>query len=583
MANKLTTRALKLLHAWKRLQVSYYGGKYSIHRLLALDAYSQRASLLRSLVVCIGTPLPMVALVFVQESVPLQDPKAGWRANYGFWIRVVILSFVITHFSTGQAVYFIDGFTISARQLFVLSATVSIIFTLCTVLIGANLIFPLPFSILAMTPIYNILHIVLFRVIMGGRCMQLLLERRGQFIKYMNFLYAQIVMMFLYPVYEMLFRFAEGSRYQVVVILLLPVIKVLIKNVVLRCTAHVEDITPEAVIFTVDFFNAIYVATCMQSASSVLAVLAITITDLSQTLIMLYGLHHRTLGIVPSLYQTDSAPSKSNNATGMLSSLSSLCRDPDKFGQQVRMNVQVRSCFPHQLSAVDSSLLDTLTTLERIDATAVVPFRKISSVVSFDKPSTSTPCKFPVICTRRSNVIHPQPDTSALVNLAITAGAKDSRRPAEKRNSHLQPLPIHPTVLRESLEVLFTIECLVVTAYLEAVIPFFYTAYMLVMVHLPSAPYHTEMNGVTRENVGSTVRPVFVFGLLQAASFWMLVAVVKRNCGMQALYHLAFVLEAQGSMIQGKLMIWMVITLCFRVVHFGVDFTFQFAGLGYQF
>ncbi|ETI48325.1 hypothetical protein F441_07624 [Phytophthora nicotianae CJ01A1] len=30
------------------------------------------------------------------------------------------------------------------------------------------------------------------------------------------------------------------------------------------------------------------------------------------------------------------------------------------------------------------------------------------------------------------------------------------------------------------------------------------------------------------------------------------------------------------SLVQGKLMFWMLITLCFRLVHFGVDFTFQF-------
>eukprot|EP00644_Phytophthora_capsici_P019382 jgi/Phyca11/49383/gw1.385.1.1 len=128
MANKLSTRALKLLHKWKSLQVTYYGGKYSVHRVLALETYIQRASLFRSLFVCIGIPLPMVVLVFVQESVPLQDPREGWRANYGFWIRVVILTFVITHFSTGQAVYFIDGLTISTYRLFALSGALSTIF-----------------------------------------------------------------------------------------------------------------------------------------------------------------------------------------------------------------------------------------------------------------------------------------------------------------------------------------------------------------------------------------------------------------------------------------------------------------------
>ncbi|KAG1698872.1 hypothetical protein DVH05_014256 [Phytophthora capsici] len=418
---------------------------------------------------------------------------------------------------------------------------------------------------------------------MGSHVIQLLLERREQLVKYLHFMYAQILMLFIYPLYELLFRFSEGSRYQLLVILLLPIMKVLVKNVVLRCTAHLEDITPEAVIFTVDFFNAIYVATCMQSASSVVTILAITITDLSQTLIMVYGLHHKTRDIMPRLHRTASTSTASSSTTEMnlLINISDLCRDPDKFDRQMRASVRVRSCFPHSLSTVNSGLLEKLSSFKQpLDSAAVVPFRKTSSVSPVTAPSTPNSRKRCLICTRRNN-IHPQPDAKDLISLTITEST-ENRWLTRKRSSKLNSLGEHATILHESLEVLFTMECLVVTAYLEAVIPFFYTMYMLVMVHLPSAPYHTEMNGVTSENVGSTVSSVFIFGLLQIVSFAMLMAVVKRNCGMQALYHLTFVLEEQRSMIQGKLMIWMVITLCFRVVHFGVDFTFKFAMLGYN-
>jgi hypothetical protein len=561
MASTLATRGAGLLAAWKRLQVSYYGGKYSIHRLLALEAFSQSTSLWRALATCVGTPLPMAVLVFVQESIPLQDPRDGWRANYGFWLRVVILTFVITHFSTGQAVYFIDGFSISTRQLVLLSASVSGTFTLCTLPIGANVIFPLPFSILAMTPIYNVLHIVLFRLVMGGQAVRQLMLQRAQLVKYMNFLYAQIVMMFLYPVYELLFRSAEGSRYQLLVILLLPVIKVLIKNVVLRCTAHVEDITPEAVIFTVDFFNAVYVATCMQSASSAFAICAITITDLSQTAIMLYGLHRRTSTILPLLRQTVET---AGHQESLLRALGALCRDPDKVGKQVLTDVRARSCFPHPLSPADATLVDTLALIDqRSGSSTVLPFRRSSSLASLDELPKPRKC-WPICPRRHLSSIHPDP--IALVNLTALV---EEPRAAEKRHPSVLRRTDHPNLLRDSLEVLFTIECLVVTAYLEAVIPFFYTTYILVMVHVPSARYHTEMNGVTRENVSATVFPVFIFGVLQVVSFALLLAVVKRNCGMQALSHLAFVLHAQSALIRGKLMIWMVITLCFRVVHFG--------------
>lgn len=196
-----------------------------------------------------------------------------------------------------------------------------------------------------------------------------------------------------------------------------------------------------------------------------------------------------------------------------------------------------------------------------------------------------------------------------------TPPVQQGKRLTTNKSSHTNTID-HPTFLRDSLEVLFTVECLVVTAYLEAVIPLFYTAYILVMVHLPSSRYHTEMVGMTPDNVVARILPVFTFGLLEIAPLVLLVVVIKRNCRMRAIYHLAFVLESQRSLIQIKLIVWVMITLCFRVMHFGtlystrirntlgyssyvlsvnvnsllcfygcagVDFTFKFKGFGYNF
>ncbi|EGZ13727.1 hypothetical protein PHYSODRAFT_510952 [Phytophthora sojae] len=215
-------RSKQLLDAWKKLQLSYYGGKYSIHRLLALETYAQSTSLVHGLLVCIWTPLPMAALVFLFESLPLCDPKDGWQANYGFWIRVAIVVFVIAQTSTGEAVYFIDNFNISSRQLTSLSGGIAVIFTACAMAISAGTIFPIPFLILVLTPVYNIIHIILFRVILGAQMLRQLFAQRKQLIQYTNFLHAQIMMMFVYPIYEVLFRFVEGSNFQLPVILLLP-------------------------------------------------------------------------------------------------------------------------------------------------------------------------------------------------------------------------------------------------------------------------------------------------------------------------------------------------------------------------
>ncbi|KAG6957638.1 hypothetical protein JG687_00009866, partial [Phytophthora cactorum] len=123
-------------------------------------------------------------------------------------------------------------------------------------------------------------------------------------------------------------------------------------------------------------------------------------------------------------------------------------------------------------------------------------------------------------------------------------------------------------VLVETLEVLFTAECLILTEYLEIIVPVLYGTDMFAMTHLPNAQYHTEMVGVTRENVTNMVAKFFINAVLELLSFMFLAVSMKRNCGIDAFYQLAFVLQTQMQFVLSKLILWMVFTLTFRVTHF---------------
>jgi hypothetical protein len=207
------------------------------------------------------------------------------------------------------------------------------------------------------------------------------------------------------------------------------------------------------------------------------------------------------------------------------------------------------------------------------------PKRKSSKLLEFRR------CFFK---NHRSRIIHPSP---VLRSMHIVQA--DESRAVEPVASTIS----NSLVLQEALKTLFTVECQIVAAYLEVVIPFLYGTYILVMVHLPSSRYHSEMTGISSDTVGATLLPVFMLGFLQIVSLAMVVAVIRRNCGIGALHQLAFVLETQMPLIQDKLMFWPVMTMCFRVVHFGkialvgpavqsaanysfvstgVDFTFKF-------
>ncbi|GMF12224.1 unnamed protein product [Phytophthora lilii] len=126
-----------------------------------------------------------------------------------------------------------------------------------------------------------------------------------------------------------------------------------------------------------------------------------------------------------------------------------------------------------------------------------------------------------------------------------------------------------PSFVHESLEILFTAECLVLTEYLETFVPMFYATFTLVMAYLPSAQYHTEMTGITAENVSNRVQSLFIYALLELMSFVALAILMWRNCGIRALYQLAFVLETQATLVQSKLILCVLMTLTYRVSHFG--------------
>ncbi|GMF51415.1 unnamed protein product [Phytophthora fragariaefolia] len=324
---------------------------------------------------------------------------------------------------------------------------------------------------------------------------------------------------------------------------------------------------PVEVIFTADYFNAVYVATWMQS-SSVQSVIAITITDLSQTMFMLYGLHCRTIKILSRLHRTVGDAADTGN---MLSMICWLCRHPDRFETQAHERIRRRSCLPHDISPANTSVLDSLNHIlpepcrmaRGLEHVQPHGSPRISSLpVMYQSKPTQLCCLRAKSARSRLKGVHPIGPEPRLVT--VDRSPPSDIIACRPRSAHQRP-----TVLLNSLEALFTAECLIISAYLEAFMPVFYCIYMMVMVHLQSAQYHREMNGITRENVVTTIIPLFVFGILQIISFVILGVVIRNNCGMNVLYQLAFVLEKQMALVQCKMILWMLITLCFRVQHFG--------------
>ncbi|KAG7383975.1 hypothetical protein PHYPSEUDO_003144 [Phytophthora pseudosyringae] len=498
----------------------------------------------------------MIILVISQESVPLQDPAEGWRANYGIWVRSGILGAVVTHGLGLHAMHMLNGVCFKSLQLGILAIATAATYVAVLMVLAANWTFPIPFMGISCSLALIAALLCWFRIIAGSQTCQNIVAEPQLLVKFVCFVSTQLMMALIYPIYQVLFNYERDSNYVLPVILLLPVIKLTMKNILTRTLSHLEDLMPESVIYTVDFFNSLYVATCMQSATSNTTVAAIMAIDFAQSAVELYEMHRTTMGIRARLHLALGTKSASE---GVLVTVRTLCERHKQTKKMMPDGIRLHSCLHSRYEVLKQSR-----------GFSWCRGRSIYPV--FTPPNSISPSPSHISGTKciHQAVVHPK-----------TAAPTKDRKSSDKTASSSGALSVsQQRALRHMLEVLFTSECIILTEYLEFVIPMLYGTFMVVAVHLPSAKYHTELEGITQENVGGTVKSLFVYSLLELTSFVVVLSMMHRNCGMNGLYQLAFVLETQMPFIQGKQLIWILMTLAFRIVHFGVDFTFQFNWIG---
>ncbi|KAE8893719.1 hypothetical protein PF010_g28335 [Phytophthora fragariae] len=76
------------------------------------------------------------------------------------------------------------------------------VMTAFSVIIAANVVFPIPFFVASTAPVVCVVHLVLFRVIVGNRVMRTMAAHRSQLTRYSNFVNAQALMALVFPAYE---------------------------------------------------------------------------------------------------------------------------------------------------------------------------------------------------------------------------------------------------------------------------------------------------------------------------------------------------------------------------------------------
>jgi hypothetical protein len=405
-----------------------------------------------------------------------------------------------------------------------------------------------------------VLLIGCLRAVVGGLRFRQILSQRDQRRRSNAIMGLQSLMGLVYPLFQLLFNKVNHTRYELPVLAILPIFKLGMKAVFASAASHRVDLIPEQVVFTLDFFDAFYLATFMQTISTPSLVVVLTI-DVVQTAIELHELHRRTHNILANLYK-DAGMTSHHNEGILLTASRSLCSSSTALREQLQPAIRVRSCVNHTLSHEGRLLLEKIdgilrsnssdNSVSRSASPAAVGSANLAFKEQFKRGSQNTLAVFP------------QP---AILNHQSNSDASHTQSSKQESKTNL---PQRHLLLQETLEVLFASECIVLTEYLEVFVPVLYGTFILAMAHLPAGRYHTELEGVTSDNVGGIVSRMFIYALLEFISFVVLAVITKRNCGIHALYQLAFVLETHMSSVIVKLTVWLLVTLAYRVVHFGM-------------
>ncbi|RLN55383.1 hypothetical protein BBJ28_00024996, partial [Nothophytophthora sp. Chile5] len=272
-AKRVGDLGLRLKAMNQRLQVSQRG-MYSIERLQALESYCSRTSPLRVFAVCILTPLPALLVVVLLECLPLRDPADGWQANYMLWLRFFTSSMLILTGITVQVKESVEGSQLSLIRCLGIATIASTVYIGSLIVIASLWVFPIPFGIVVGV-VPHFVSIVGFLVLGIGRQAFRTTPDLGRQLHLQLFVVgAQGLLVLIYPAFSALYLEVAPSR-RVGLVLVLPTTKLIMKNVVAWASSYLEDYLPLIVVFSVEVFNTLYVAVCMQASNSGLATAAL--------------------------------------------------------------------------------------------------------------------------------------------------------------------------------------------------------------------------------------------------------------------------------------------------------------------
>ncbi|GMF29502.1 unnamed protein product [Phytophthora fragariaefolia] len=535
---KRTNAFVKMYHeslkSWHRNQIGHRS-QYSVERLLAFQDYHHRSSITGVVAVCVITPIPATIIALLIDSIPLRSPSDGWKANYTVWIRLLLDAFAVALGLIVQVKEVVVTGIISNGRAFAIAFGTAISYVSLPILVAASWRFPIPFgAVISVIPM--VVFLCSYTVLTVGPRMLSSPVLRKQVKSQLKIVAAQG---FVAATKHMIANGAEGLREYVGLV----------------------------VVFSVDLFNVFYVAICMQTAKSTITTLLMIASDSCYVLLALRAIFHKSNVVkaneeVSSLGNSDDRilPSEINyfrDLPGMIRSIFGDTEISHARSQQIR----VFAPFPLPLSNESVAFISEITRTKRD-----------SHVYSSSRVLISGHLQLEA-ATRAQSVgrVHVKRD--------LGAGSSSNRTLAFNPDATLSSKALRATLVQNSteevvwdaLQTLFHSEYLLMAEYIACALPLLYTAYLVILFHLPSAQFYPSAAS-SPQKLATNISSIAMFAAVEYAGFVGLLVLLKRKFGVSPLYQLAFVLETQARTLQGHLLVWTIFILHMPLTHYGVNF-----------
>jgi len=272
------SRCRLLVDLWKYTQVKLHGS-YSAERVLELATYGQERNWVCAVGIMIATPIPCLVVTLVIDTIPLADPAEGVEANKLLFVReyyafAVMTSLALHQFRKGVPILPYSTCKLVRDTLLVSAGSVGCVYGL-TSATG----FPLPFTNLMPMPTWGTLVFAAMATQWAKKLRQVP-GAAEMLIGTLRLWLCEFLLVFLYPPYFYVFTTISTVKAKMAFALLLPVLKLLMRNLFSRSVGHLGDETPGLVVFHADVFGSLFVAYCMQNSPLLWMTLAVMAVDI---------------------------------------------------------------------------------------------------------------------------------------------------------------------------------------------------------------------------------------------------------------------------------------------------------------